>query len=66
MAPITLPHSSLLVFTVTEVSNLLQISRPKVYMLIQEGIVDGVKIGADWRVLRTSLERIGAFEAEAR
>jgi excisionase family DNA binding protein len=62
MAPNTIPDSSILVFTVSEVSALLQIPKAKIYMMIQEGILDGVKIGADWRVRRASLERICGHE----
>jgi excisionase family DNA binding protein len=61
MAPNTIPDSSILVFTVSEVSALLEISKAKIYMMIQEGILDGVKIGFDWRVKRASLERIGGI-----
>ena len=51
-----LPHPVLL--TVKEVSTLLRIHRPKVYDLIHEGIIEGFKIGSDWRVRRESVEKI--------
>ena len=66
MALNTLFDSHLLVFTVSEVSILLGIPRAKIYMMIHEGILDGVKIGADWRVRRASLERIGGIEVPRR
>ncbi len=44
--------------TVKEVSDLLRIHRPKVYDLIKGGILDGFKLGADWRVKRESVERL--------
>ena len=66
MAPNNLTDPSALVFTVSEVSTLLQISRAKIYMMIHEGILEGVKIGCDWRVKRSSLERVGGFAAGRR
>ena len=47
-----------LLLTVKEVSELLRIHRPKVYDLIHEGIIDGFKIGSDWRVKKDSIEKI--------
>ena len=44
--------------TVREVSSLLRIHRPKVYDLIHEGLIDGFKVGADWRIRRESVEKI--------
>ena len=44
--------------TVKEVSTLLRIHRPKVYDLIHEGVIEGFKIGSDWRVKRESVEKI--------
>ena len=43
--------------TVREVSDLLRIQRPKVYELIKGKIIDGLKIGADWRIKRESVEK---------
>ena len=51
--------SEALLFTVTETSQLLDLSRPKVYLLIQEKLLDAVKIGNDWRIRRSSLEKLG-------
>lgn len=42
--------------TVKEVSKLLRIHRPKVYELIKDGQIDGFKLGADWRIKRSSVE----------
>lgn len=51
--------------TVREVSKLLRIHRPKVYELIKEGQIDGFKLGADWRIKRTSVETlIGIITAD--
>lgn len=46
-----------ILLTVREVSDLLRIQRPKVYELIKGKIIDGLKIGADWRVKRESVEK---------
>ena len=50
------PHPMLL--TVREVSAILRIHRPKVYDLIKAGVIEGFKLGADWRVKRESLEKM--------
>jgi excisionase family DNA binding protein len=47
-----------LLLTVREVSALLRIHRPKVYELIKGGVIDGFKLGSDWRVRRESLEKL--------
>ncbi|RIL09283.1 MAG: hypothetical protein DCC75_06845 [Proteobacteria bacterium] len=47
-----------LILTVKEVSTLLRIHRPKVYDLIKEGIIEGFKLGSDWRVKRQSVEAL--------
>ena len=44
--------------TVKEVSILLRIHRPKVYDLIKDGIIEGFKLGSDWRVKKDSVEKI--------
>jgi excisionase family DNA binding protein len=44
--------------TVREVSILLRIHRPKVYILIKSGGIDGVKVGSDWRIRRDSVEKL--------
>jgi excisionase family DNA binding protein len=46
------------VLTVKEVSELLRIHRPKVYDLIKDGTLDGIKVGADWRIRTSSVEGI--------
>ena len=51
-------ESQPLLLTVKEVSELLRIHRPKVYDLIHEGIIEGFKIGSDWRVRKESVEKI--------
>ena len=47
-----------LLFTVQEVSRLLRIHRPKVYDLLKDGTIDGFKLGADWRIRRSSVESL--------
>ena len=47
-----------LLLTVKEVSRLLRIHRPKVYDLIKDGTVEGFKLGSDWRVRRSSIEKL--------
>jgi excisionase family DNA binding protein len=47
-----------ILLTVREVSLLLRVQRPKVYDLIKDGVVDGFKVGADWRVRRDSVEKL--------
>ena len=47
-----------LLLTVKEVSRLLRIHRPKVYDLIKAGTVEGFKLGSDWRVRRSSIEKL--------
>jgi excisionase family DNA binding protein len=47
-----------LLLTVRETSQLLRIHRPKVYDLLHEGIIQGFKVGSDWRVKRDSVEKL--------
>jgi excisionase family DNA binding protein len=47
-----------LLLTVKEVSKLLRIHRPKVYILIKSGGIDGFKVGSDWRIRRDSVEKL--------
>lgn len=49
--------NSPILLTVREVGKLLRIHRPKVYLMIQEGIVKGFKVGSDWRITRESVEK---------
>ncbi|MGI6524992.1 MAG: helix-turn-helix domain-containing protein [Bdellovibrionota bacterium] len=44
--------------TVKEVTDLLRIQRPKVYDLIKSEVLDGFKVGSDWRITRESVEKI--------
>jgi excisionase family DNA binding protein len=50
--------SAPLLLTVKEVSILLRIHRPKVYDLIKDGMIEGFKLGSDWRVKKESVEKI--------
>jgi excisionase family DNA binding protein len=47
-----------LLLTVKETAQLLRIHRPKVYDLIRDRIIDGFKLGSDWRVKRESVEKL--------
>ena len=44
--------------TVREVAELLRIQRSKVYDLINDGVLEGFKLGADWRIKRVSVENL--------
>ncbi|RME57342.1 MAG: DNA-binding protein [Candidatus Dadabacteria bacterium] len=44
--------------TTKEVSELLRIQRAKVYDLVKQGVLDGFKIGADWRIKSDSVEKL--------
>jgi excisionase family DNA binding protein len=44
--------------TVKEVSEILRIHRPKVYILIRSGGIKGFKVGSDWRIRRDSVEAL--------
>ena len=45
------------VYTVTEVSKLLDLPRRKVYILIEEGMLKAVKLGSDYRVVGESIQK---------
>ena len=47
-----------LILTVREVTKLLRVQRPKVYELIRTDIIQGFKVGADWRIKRDSVEKL--------
>ncbi len=51
-----------LLLTVREVSKLLRIHRPKVYLLIKDGTLRAFKLGADWRITKDSVERLMGSE----
>jgi len=44
--------------TVREVSQILRINRPKVYILIETNFISGTKVGSDWRIRTDSVERV--------
>jgi len=51
--------------TVREVAILLRVHRPKVYELIKFGDLEGFKLGADWRVQTSSVDKyVGQISAE--
>lgn len=53
------------ILTVRETSKLLRIQRPKVYELIKSGTLEGFKVGSDWRIRRSSVEKlIGPIPAD--
>ena len=47
-----------ILLTVKEVTTLLRVQRPKIYDLIRDGVLDGFKVGADWRIRTDSLEQL--------
>ena len=47
-----------MLLTVVEVCEILRIKRAKVYVLIEARVLEGVKIGADWRVRLESVEKL--------
>lgn len=47
-----------MLLTVREVTRLLRVQRPKVYELIKSQLIDGFKVGADWRIRRDSVEKL--------
>ena len=51
-----------LLLTVREVSKLLRIHRPKVYLLIKDGTLRAFKLGSDWRITKDSVERLMGAE----
>jgi excisionase family DNA binding protein len=51
--------------TAREVATLLRVHRPKVYELIKFGDLEGFKLGADWRVKTSSVEKyVGQISAD--
>jgi len=47
-----------MLMTVREVQEVLRCHRPKVYELIHSGLLDGSKVGSDWRIKTDSVEKI--------
>lgn len=47
-----------LVLTVSEVASLLKLQRSKVYLFIEERILDAFKLGAEWRIKTKSVMQI--------
>lgn len=47
-----------ILLTVRETSMLLRVQRPKIYELIKDKVIEGFKVGADWRVRRDSVEKL--------
>ena len=54
-----LPHKTRppLLMTVKEVSRGLNLPVSKVYLMIREGLIDGIKIGCDWRIRTASVTK---------
>lgn len=46
-----------LVLTVSEVAELLMLPRTKVYVMIEEELVEAFKLGSDWRIRTSSILR---------
>ena len=53
-----LKNKAAFLLTVREVSELLRIQRSKVYDLVNDGVLEGFKLGADWRIKRASVESL--------
>lgn len=49
-----------LVLTVAEVAELLRLPRTKVYVMIEERLVEAFKLGSDWRIKTSSIIRFVA------
>lgn len=47
-----------LLLTTKEASSILRINRAKLYALIKGDVIEGVRVGADWRVKTASIERL--------
>jgi len=45
-----------IILTVSEVAMMLKLPRSKVYLLIEEQLLDAFKLGAEWRIKTSSLE----------
>ena len=54
---VTGSHALMIVMTPKEVSRILGLPVSKVYLMIREGLIDGVKIGSDWRIRTLSVQR---------
>lgn len=54
------------VMTVHQVAEFLQFSEAKVYRLLRLGEIPGMKIGGQWRVLRSALEEYMRRPPEAK
>lgn len=46
-----------ILMTVKEVSRGLDLPVSKVYLMIREGLLEGFKLGADWRIRTSSVQR---------
>jgi excisionase family DNA binding protein len=44
-----------LLLTVSEVSRILELERAKVYVLIEEGMIEAFRLGGHWRIRRSSI-----------
>ncbi len=47
-----------LVLTVSEVASILTLDRAKVYVFIQEKLIDAFKLGSEWRIKTTSVREL--------
>ena len=45
------------VYTLTEVTELLQVTRRSLYNWIKDGKLEAIKVGREWRVTRQSLDK---------
>ncbi len=47
-----------LLLTVTEVAKLLKLERSKVYLLMEEGLIEAFRLGGHWRIRASSIDRL--------
>ena len=50
--------STPLILTIKETESLLRLGRVKLYMLLREGFIEGFQVGSDWRVVKSSVEKL--------
>lgn len=45
------------IYTVEEIASMLRVSNATVYRLLESGQLQGFKVGTQWRIKQSSLER---------
>jgi excisionase family DNA binding protein len=54
-----------LLLTVKEVGRILKLERYKVYLLIEEGLLEAFRLGGCWRIKASSVERMLPLSSRA-